>query len=136
MTPVWYLGISPLQEPFDLGLDEAKRQQCAFNMLALKRPSATFLREVISALVGAGVGTEGESIFATASAVIPSGTGPYLGIRATGGAPPIGTHNEGVGALRRPGIQIIVRASTWAAAEAMAQAAYSALVAVRNREVA
>lgn len=131
-----YLAIEPLQEPFDLGeVDESGRAQCAFNVLAQRRPSGTFLQELIAILVGAGVGVEGQNIFASSKATIPDGPGPLLSIQATGGTAPLGTHNDGAGAYRRPGAQIIVRASTWAAAEAMAHAAYSALIAVRNQEV-
>lgn len=133
----YYLSLEPLQEPFDLGeLDGAGRVQCEFNVLATRRPSAAFPQELIAILEAAGVGLEGTDIFATSAASIPTGAGPYLSIRPTGGTGPIGTHNAGAGAYRRPGAQFIVRASTWAAAEAMAQAAYDALIAVRNQEVA
>lgn len=36
---VWYLWIRPLQEPFDMGLDEAGRIRIGFNVIALKRPT-------------------------------------------------------------------------------------------------
>jgi hypothetical protein len=36
---VWYRSIRPLQEPFDIGLDDRQRARCAFNVLAVKRPS-------------------------------------------------------------------------------------------------
>jgi len=132
---VQYLAIMPLQEPFDVGLDDAQRQQVAFNVLATKRPSGSFVQELIAVLVAAGVGIEGKTIFGTASATIPTGPGPFLSIKPTGGTGPLGTHNAGAAAYRRPGAQLIARASTWAAAEAMAQAAYDALVAVRNQQV-
>jgi hypothetical protein len=131
----YYLDIQPLQEPFDLELDEAGRAQFAFNVLATKRPSATFLQELVAILVDAGVGVEDVSIFLTTKAVIPTGKGPYLSIRPTGGTGPLGTHNGGAAAYRRPGAQLVARASTWQAAEAMAHAAYSALVAIRNQAV-
>lgn len=131
----WYLDISPLQEPFDAGLDESGRAQCGFNILARKRPSATFVQELIAVLVGANVGVEKVNIFGTSAAVIPVGAGPFLWIRPTGGTAPEGTHNAGAGAYRRQGAQILVRAKTWTAAETMALAAYDALVAVRNQAV-
>lgn len=134
--PVWYRDLEPLNEPFDIGLDETgSRQQYSFNFLATKRPSATVLQEVIAVLVAAGVGAANVNIFASAKAVIPAGVGPYLSLRLTGGAPPLGTHNAGRAAYRRPGIQGIVTASSSAAAYAMADAAWSALVAVRNQYV-
>lgn len=141
MTP--YLSIAPLQEPFDLGLDEAGsgRIMYAFNVVALKRPSATFLKELIGIFVAAGVGVENVSIFASSKAVIPDASVPgvppaILHVKATGGTPPVGTHNDGVGAYRRPGAQVLVYGATTQAAEAMVYAAYSALIGVRNREVA
>lgn len=133
--PCWYLDLSPLQEPFDVGLDEAGRAQCGFNVVARKRPSGMWVQELIAVLVGAQVGVEKVNVFATSAATIPTGDGPYLSIRPTGGAAPEGTHNDGAAAYRRPGAQVLVRAKSWVAAEAMAIKAYDALVAVRNRQV-
>lgn len=130
---VYFRNILPLQEPFDVGLDETARAQCSFNILAVKRSSGTFVQELVAILVAAGVGVEGVNIFATAKATIPAGPGPFLSIRPTGGTAPEGTHNDGPGAYRRPGAHILVRASTWAAAETMARAAYDALIQVMNQ---
>jgi hypothetical protein len=129
-----YLSITPLGEPFDLGeLDDCGRVQVFFNVLAWKRPSNTFLEEIVALLVAANVGVEGVSLFASSKAVIPRGDGPVLSVRATGGASPVGTHNGGRAAYRMPSAQITVRGSSWEATNAMAQAAYAALVAVRNQ---
>lgn len=131
-----YLSIEALQEPNDaLGLDEARRAQCSFNVLAMKRPGPDFLREIVAYLESVGVGLENETIFAGPKVMLPSSDGPILLIRSTGGTGPVGTHNDGPGAYRRPGAQIVVRAATWAAAEAMARAAYDALIAIRNQAV-
>lgn len=135
-----YLTISPQQEPFDLGTDDAGRALYVVNFLALKRPSATFLQELIRILVSAGVGVENVSIFASSRAVIPDGSEPLappaiLHLKATGGTGPIGTHNDGPGAYRRPGVQLLVHGETTQAAAAMAYAAYNALVGVRNQAV-
>jgi hypothetical protein len=140
VTPTPYLSITPLQEPFDLGLDDAGMEQCAFNVVCMKRPSGTFLEELLGILVAAGVGIANVSIFASSKAILPDASAPgappaILHLKATGGTPPIGTHNDGAGAYRRPGVQLIVRAASWPAAYAMAQAAYSALIAVRNQAV-
>jgi len=134
-TSCWYLNLSPLQEPFDVGLDEAGRAQCGFNIVARKRPSGTFVQELLAVLEAAGVGTEKANLFGTSAATIPSGAGPFLSIRPTGGVAPEGTHNHGIGAYRRPGAQILVRAETYAAAEGMALAAYAALIGIRNQEL-
>jgi hypothetical protein len=132
----WFLALQPLNEPKDPGPDETGAAQCVFDVVATKAPSATFEREVLAVLELAGVGRIGVSLFASSQTVIPSPlAAPMLVVRATGGLAPLGTHNEGAAALRRPGAQILVRASTYAAAAAMAQAAYDALVALRNHEV-
>lgn len=136
-----YLSITALQEPFDLGKDEAGRAQCAFNVLCMKRPSDTFLAELVVVLEEAGVGQRGVTIFASSMAVIPEPDGgpgtsaPLLSIKATGGAAPLGTHNAGAGAYRRPGAQVIARARTWREAEALAHKAYNALTGVLNSAV-
>jgi hypothetical protein len=132
-----YLAFTPLQEPFDIGeLDDCGRVQIVFNVLAWKRASATLLQDVVAVLVAASVGVEGESIFASSKAIIPRGDGPVLSVRQTGGASPLGTHNDGAAAYRMPGVQVTVRGGKWAEADAMAQAAYAALVAVRNQALA
>jgi hypothetical protein len=134
-----YLGIMPLQEPHRLGPDEAGRCQCIFNVVATKRPSAgTYLWEILKILEVAGVGTVGVDLWGSEATIPepdPATERPILIASPTGGAGPLGTHNDGPAAYRRPGMQILVRARTWEAAEAMAQAAYSALVAVRNEAV-
>lgn len=138
MTP--YLSFSPLNEPTDLGLDDSGREMCVFNMVAMKRPSTAFLEEVMAILVAAGVGVANVSIFASSKAALPDPSQPgvppaILHIKATGGTPPIGTHNDGAGAYRRPGLQVIAHAVSWPAAYAMAHAAYDALLGVRNQAV-
>jgi hypothetical protein len=134
----YYLAISALQEPNDLGPDPASsgRVLCGFNVLVTKRPSASFVQELIRVLVAAGVGIENASIFGSSKAVIPDGPGPYLEVKSTGGTGPLGTHDGGAGAYRRPSAQLIVHAASWPAAEGMALAAYDALLDVRNTEVA
>jgi len=131
----WYLEVQPQQEPFDVGPDGSGRAQCSFNVLVNKRPSATFVQELIKVLEDAGIGMGGIDIFGTSQAEVPDGEGPYLLVRPTAGTAPLGTHNAGAAAYRRPGAQILVTAKNWIAAEAMALAAYDALVQVRNQVV-
>jgi hypothetical protein len=133
-----YLAVQAVNEPHDIGPDEAdpeKRPRVVFDVLAMMRPSATFVEELLSVLEAAEVGVQGTTLFGSSQATWPAGAGPFLMIRATPGAAPIGIHNLGAAALRRPGARVQVRASTVAAAMAMAQAAYTALVALRNRDV-
>lgn len=132
-----YRLIQAVAEPHDTGqLDDAGRCQCAFTVLAWKRPSVTFVEELIKVLVDAGVGAANETIFGNSASVIPEGDGPFLHIKTDGGAGAVGTHNDSpAGWDRRPSAVITVHAETWKAAEVMAQLAYSALVNVRNMAV-
>lgn len=135
----WYREIAVLQEPFDMGPDERGRQRVGFNVLAVKRPSATFPEELITLLVAAAVGTKATAsgnIFLSTGVSLPAGDGPYLSIIETGGTAPLRTQNAvATPAYQRPSAQIVVRAATYTAARTMARAAYNALVGVRNRTV-
>lgn len=134
----WYVSVTANQEPHDFGVVDG-RVQFGFNVTARKRSSNTFIQDIIKILVEAGVGVENVNIFGSSLAVIPdpmNHPGPVLHVQKTAGLAPEGTHNDGPGAYRRPGAMIIVRAATSPAAEAMAQAAFDALISVRNREVA
>src|SRR6185436_1362182 len=131
----WYRDIQPLQEPFDLGeVDDAARVQLVFHVIATKRPSSTFLEELFAILEKANVGRRRVDLFGGSLATVPS-TGRYLSIKVEQGPGPQGTHNDGVGAYRKPGARILVGAETMPEAELMAQAAYKALTDCRNREV-
>lgn len=137
MATTWYLDIQEQQPPFDSGvLDGQGRAQWTFNIVATKQPSSTFLNELVTLLVGAGVGVFGTNIFISSKAVIPSGPGPYLSIVATGGVVGIRTQNNVSGpSYERPSAQIVVRANSAAAAEAMSRAAYAVLLSIRNTTV-
>lgn len=137
MATTWYLDIQDQQPPFDSGvLDGQGRAMWTFNIVATKQPSSTFLTELVTLLVGAGVGVFGTNIFISSKAVIPSGNGPFLIVIATGGVTGIRTQNDVSGpSYERPSAQITTRANSAAAAEAMARAAYAALISVRNTTV-
>ncbi len=102
-----------------------------------------FTEELLSILVDAGVGTLATgtnpppfSLFSSSKSQIPGGSGPFLSVTETGGSGPEGTHNSTkMPAYQRPNAQLVVRASTYAVARAMAMAAYAALFPVRNRFV-
>lgn len=133
-----YLAIKPQQEVFDLGATNGLVQY-GFNVLSENRPTPTFLQDLIKILVDAGVGQENVNIFGSSLAEIPdehSHDGAILHIKATSGTAPKGTHNDGPGAYRQPGAQIIVRALNVPDAVAMANAAMDAFLVVRNQDVA
>lgn len=135
-----YQRIDPNQEPVDLGLDPLGRQMIGFNIAAVKESSDTFRQEITNQLVASGVGTfVGSSIdiFRGAVAKIPTSGGPYLHLRDTGGAEPMHSHNEiNPPAVQRPSMQITAYGVTYTAADVMIRAAYTALVGVRNTDLA
>jgi len=132
----WYREIEPLQKPFDMKKDSVDRAKIVFNIAVIKGPSDTFLEEIVKLLVNGGVGIYNTDIFLTSSKDIPDGPGPYLSIIETGGTFAERTHNDIIlPAFERPTAQIVVRANSYAAARAMANAAYKILVAIRNLNV-
>jgi hypothetical protein len=137
----WYLTVDPQQEPTDAGPAEDGRELYSVNFHTMKRPSATVLEELLGVLEDAGVGTIAVSLFGSSAVSIPTrgdpvaGPGPFLLLKETGGAGPVGTHNDGAAAYRRPGVQVLVTGESTAAVKAMAYAAYDALVAISNQFV-
>jgi hypothetical protein len=136
-----YLGLMLQHEPLPVGVDTRDRPQYEVLFNALKRPSATFLEEVLHELESAGVGTRAVDLFAGEDVALPDGAGPFILALAGAGLAPVGTHNEGAGAYRRPGLRLLVSARTSgnaagsARALAMAERAISALLRVRNKGV-
>jgi hypothetical protein len=135
-VPTFYQEINPLQEPFDLGVDDLGRVRIAFNISVVKRPSDTFAEEIVKLLTTAGVGIAATNIFIGSGAAVSPGDGPYLNVVETGGLSPRRTHNSvATPAYTRPSAQIVARAKTYAAARTMARNAYNALVGVRNTTI-
>ncbi len=131
----FYQGITPLQEPFDLGKDDKDRQQVAFNIRVVKTASNTFLEELVKILVTAGVGVFNTNIFASTAVAIPKGEEPYLMIIETGGAAPLKIQNQDAPAYPRPTAKIIVHAAKYSDARTMSRAAYDALAVVKNQAI-
>jgi hypothetical protein len=84
-----------------------------------------FLMEIKDRLVSQGVGIYGTNIFTTSAAVIPTGSGPYLSLRDTGGTGSVKTQNDT--SNQRPGASVLIRATTASSALQMATNAYNAL---------
>lgn len=84
-----------------------------------------FAYEIKDRLVAQSVGTFGTNIFIGSKAAIPTGDGPYLSIRHTGGSESEKTHNGTP--IERPTAAITVRAMSYAAAQTMVDNAYTAL---------
>jgi hypothetical protein len=134
-----YQYIDPVQEPMGLMLDDQGRATCTFNINVTKRWSTTFLQELVSILEGAGVGALSVSIFVSPAAELPpdSDDAPaFLTIVATGGTTPQKTHNDiAHPAWTKPSARLTAHHRDYAVAEALAWAAYTALVRVRNLDV-
>jgi hypothetical protein len=132
----WYLEVMPMQPPTDMTADGPGRAKFSFNVMARKKPSATFLDELALILEDAGVASHAAgSLYVGAKAVIPDGAGPYLHIGATGG--PAGRRTQNVRGIDYPDCtaMIVARAEDSADAEALAWAAYNAFAQVRNQFV-
>ncbi len=132
----WYREIIVLQEPRDLGLDDQSRIKYGFNLIAIRRPSATFPAELIRILVAASVGTANTNMFYSSRTTVPKGAGPFLTITETGGMGVERTHNVvATAAYLKSGAQIVVRGDSTAAVRAMAWAAFNALQPIRNSTI-
>jgi hypothetical protein len=104
-----YLEILAVQRPLDVGPDQNARScfSCNFTATAAA-PVTAFEHEVAKLLSDAGLGTLGTDLFVGSAAVPPTGTGPYVQIINTGGAPPAETHDDK--RYERLAFQIFVRA--------------------------
>ena len=145
MAGTRWLQVVPLQSrPMDLGSGVGGRTEVGFNVLVTKRPSDTFVGEVMAVLQTAGVGTFKVDMLGTSAADIPVGTGPCLITVATGGPSGLRRHNRAGTSYERATAQVMAYAlydpdrtpaGAYEAAEAMAWRAFHALEAVRNADV-
>jgi hypothetical protein len=85
----------------------------------------SFLDEIAFHLEQTGAAVLGESLFLSAKANIPVGDGPYATIIESGGM--ASRRNQNGTATQRPAAQIMVRASSYPVARAMAVDIYNAL---------
>lgn len=74
-----------------------------------------------------GEGVRGVSIFLGSTAAVPAGAGPYISLIETPGEPPVGTHNKGFIARRKPHVQVVVRAKDIAVARTKAETVFQTL---------
>lgn len=132
MTDTKYREISPIQEPFDAGVDDQGRAVVVFNVTIIKDKSDTLARELVTLL--AGVGIFGTNLFVSNRAKIPP-TGTIVVITETGGASPERIHNQISPKYTRPTAKIAVHADKYEVAMAKSQLAYAALSVVRNQSV-
>lgn len=87
----------------------------------------TTLDALVARLEAQSLGTAGSTIFYGSAAAIPNGSGPFVSFRIGPGLAPWGTHNDGLTAIRRPGVQVVVRGDTYPTVATTAAAVYAAL---------
>ena len=93
----------------------------------------TSIEAIIQRLADLGLGVPGHraddqvGIFAGTESDLPTHKNGFYTIIETGGRPPVGTHNEGHLAIRRPSFQITARAQRYTVARALAGGAMAGL---------
>lgn len=95
-----------------------------------------FLDELSAWMATKGVGIPGQTIFLSSAAIPPTGDGPYLSMKETGGTGSTRIHNKSSAATHRPTAQVSVRAKDYTEASAMAKAAHNALDGIFNQTIA
>lgn len=130
----FYLSMTCVQEPADIGNDLNNRSMFSFNVDATAAyPVDKFEEEVARLLFDAGLGAVGTSVFIGSAAVIPAGAGPYIQIIRTSGYVPDQTHNNDK--YQKPSCQIVTRALGYLVARTRAVAAWRALDGRHNETV-
>lgn len=132
-----YQSLKALHEPHEDRPDEQGRCVVTFTITAVKASSSTFLLELVAVLVAATVGTYGKTILISRMVALPKDPKvSFVDLVSAGGYPPIPTQNVGAGpAYRRPSARVAAHAASYVEADALAHAAYAALVAVKNQNV-
>ena len=97
--------------------------------------SNTWPTDLVQLCENAGVGTRGETIFEGLKAAVPRGDGPYLRIVGTGGSGPEWVHNANTPAFKFPAAQLMAVGKDYQATWDMINAAYDAVVPVRNQTI-
>ncbi len=136
----FYLGISSLGAPHNLGVDDTRRTVYEANFIAEKVDSGTTPEELYGLLVSGGAFASGR-VFVDSLATIPvdqdvDNPKTYLSVLIHEGPGPRYIHNERRPKYQRPLIQLLVRSRRAVDARAAMQTAYSILSDVRNVDVA
>ena len=131
-----YLWIRDVDRPADLlGADDRDRPVLSMNFEAFAAaPADNWPRALVKLLETAGLATFGTDCWVGSHAVVQDGAGPFITVVATGGGP-TDLYQNGA-AYERLSAWVVVRAATYAAAEARALAAWRALKAVTNATIA
>lgn len=120
-----YLEITAIQEPFPIGNDENDRVMFSSNYdFQVEAPVDQFEEEVGRLIFDAGLGAFGSSML-MGNRTPAAGAGPWINLINTGGVAPLETQTGEK--IRRPSLQIIVRASNYQVARTRALAIWQLL---------
>ena len=134
----YYRELAAMDEPADIGLDESDRPQVTFNLMGVKRVSATFLEELTTLLQNApAIVALGSTLFLSNDAQLPTvdTATAFLVITEHKGPRGLRTQNLAGVAYTMPIAHISARAQTYRAARTLAWAAHARLSVVRNTDV-
>lgn len=90
----YYIHILARQSPFEYGKDPLNRVlfSCNYDCRAVY-PVASFIREMAKLITDASLALSGVDLFIGPQAEIPSGDGPYITLKQTGGFSPDESHD-------------------------------------------
>lgn len=122
-----YLEILSLQSPQDIGtVDVQNRAMFSNNYNVMcEGPSDKFEREMVKIISDAGLATYGTTAFVGSKAVLPSGAGPFVLIKNTGGMAPDEEHSGKK--YERLSFQVMVYAGDYEAGRLKANAIWREL---------
>jgi hypothetical protein len=128
----WYLDLQDEQIPFEMPQDAQGRTVYVFNVLPRKDPSETFLEEMSHYLATNGITAQ---ILIGGQTDIPTGDGPFITLRQTGGVRGTSVQGRVTPKIERPGAQVSVRAKSPRTTKSLSYAVHKILSEVRNKEL-
>jgi hypothetical protein len=132
----YYRELTPRQEPYDMGPDNAGLARVGFNLDAVKRPGSDTYADEVRAYLIAGQIIAARSILVGSAGDQPDGTTAFLLILESPGVNPLRTHNSvSTPAYQRPTLEIIAKGKSYSSCMSLARRAYDRLVGVRNATI-
>jgi hypothetical protein len=128
----WYIDLQDEQLPFEMPQDAQGRTLYVFNVLARKDPTETFLEEMSQYLTTNGITAQ---ILIGGQTDIPTGDGPFITLRQTGGVRGVKVQGRITTKIERPGAQVSVRAKSPRTAKKLAHEVHKLLSEIRNKEL-
>lgn len=129
-----YLEILAHQRPFCYGVDDNQRALFSCNFVARAADAVpTLERDIARLVIDAGLGTLGTDLFLAPMATMPSGNGPQILIKDTGGLGPEETHDGA--RYEQCTFQVVVRGKPYSVARDRALAVYGVLHGKRDVNV-